>query len=70
MLFLTMGILSLIYTVYLLINGFLLATVMGTLLTTLILVYAYREHFWYTQVKHRKLGLDFTAWRQLIFKKE
>jgi intracellular multiplication protein IcmV len=67
--FLVISIILLTYTIYLLVNSYWLATFVGSLLTALILVYAYREHFWYTQIKYRKLGLDFKTWRQLLFKK-
>jgi intracellular multiplication protein IcmV len=55
------------YVIYLLVNGYILATFTSLLLTSLVLVYAYREHFWYTQMKHRKLGLNFKIWWRLLF---
>lgn len=55
------------YTIYLLLSFYLLATLVNLLLTTLVLVYAYREHFWYTQMKYRKLGLNFKMWWRLLF---
>ena len=70
LIFLIISMLLLSYTIYLLAHAYLLATFTGFLLTALVLVYAYREHFWYTQVKHRKLGLNFKTWWQLLFKKE
>lgn len=67
--FLGMSAILLIYTIYLLTKAHILAFFMGLLLTALVLTFAYREHFWYTQVKYRKLGLDFKTWRRLFLKK-
>jgi hypothetical protein len=65
--FLIIGVLLFAYAIYLLVNSYLLATFISLLLTTLVLVYAYREHFWYTQMKYRKLGLNFKIWWRLLF---
>lgn len=67
--FLIMSGLLLIYTIYLLSTLHIIAFLMSLLLNILIFTFAYREHFWYTQIKYRKLGLDFKTWRQLIFKR-
>jgi len=70
LMFLFISMILFFYTIYLLVNAYLLATFISALLTILVLVYAYREHFWYTQIKHRKLGLNFKIWWQLLLKKE
>jgi len=50
------------YMLYMLFHGHLLATMVSLVLTALSLTYALREHFWYMQMKRRKLGCTFQDW--------
>ncbi|HVV69295.1 MAG TPA: type IVB secretion system protein IcmV [Gammaproteobacteria bacterium] len=51
-----------VYTMYLLFSGLFLATFIGCVLVVIALALAFRDHFWYTQMKHRRLGLSFSDW--------
>lgn len=51
----------LFYTIYMVIHGHL-GMILGILLTALMATFAYREHFWYFQMKTRSLGNGFKDW--------
>ena len=56
-----------IFSCYLLIHhGTLSGMILGLVSTILLLVYAFRYHFWYFQIKQRKLGCTFDEWLQSI----
>jgi intracellular multiplication protein IcmV len=58
-----------IYAIYLFIEtSHVLGTAMSLVLSTVLLVYAYREHFWYFQLKKRKFGCTFKEWIAFTFK--
>lgn len=57
----------LIYTIYMVVHGHL-GLIIGFLITALMLVFAYREHFWYFQLKTRTLGNTFHNWLSYIFR--
>lgn len=53
---------ALIYVVYLFWQGFLMAGLIALIVSLVMLVLAYRYHFWYFQIKNRKLGCSFKEW--------
>lgn len=55
------AILLLVYTIYLVLQ-LSLGMILGLLVTVLMSVLAYREHFWYFQMKTRRLGNSFQDW--------
>lgn len=57
-----LGVLGLSYTVYMLIYGTWRAVMLSTVVDLLAWVLAFRYHFWYFQVKERKLGVTFSEW--------
>lgn len=59
--------LFLIYTVYMVWHGHL-GMILGFLVTILVAVFAYREHFWYFQMKTRTLGRTFKEWASFLLK--
>lgn len=62
-----MAIALLTYAVYLMIIGGAILAVMASLvLTVLMLVYSFREHFWYMQMKKRKIGCTVKEWIAFI----
>ena len=50
------------YAIYLLINLHLAAALLSFVLTLFALSLAFRQHFWYYQIKHRKLGCTIKEW--------
>ena len=60
MLVLALGLLG--YTVYQGIYGSILGVVVSLVLTLIALVMAFRYHFWWFQIKHRKLGCSLREW--------
>ena len=61
-LYLAFSIALIIYALYLFSLGRLLAVFATASLACLLLAYAYREHFWYMQIKRRKLHCVFKDW--------
>jgi intracellular multiplication protein IcmV len=55
------GLIFLAYTIYMIFHG-LLGSILGLLITALLFTFAYREHFWYYQMKVRRLGCSFREW--------
>ena len=64
MLFLAVLIFS--YTIYQLIYGTYRATVVSFVVMGLALVLAFRYHFWYFQIRQRKLGCTFREWYRAL----
>lgn len=69
LLFFLCGILSVVFSFYLLIRhhtfaGFLLGLAAAALFES----QAFRYHFWYFQIESRKLGCTFEEWRQYLYK--
>lgn len=56
------AILLFVYAGYQVFYGSLKATVVSLVVTMIALVLAFRYHFWYFQIKHRKLGCSFLEW--------
>lgn len=56
------------YTLYMIFHGHL-GMIMGALVTTLMAVFAYRESFWYFQMKTRTLGNSFKDWVSFILRR-
>jgi intracellular multiplication protein IcmV len=61
------SLLFLVYTIYMMVH-LQLGMVLGLLITTLMAVFAYREHFWYFQLKTRRLGNSFRNWLTFVFR--
>jgi|688.fasta_scaffold488095_2 intracellular multiplication protein IcmV len=66
-LYASFALLFLIYTVYLIIHGSL-GMIIGLLITSLMTTFAYREHFWYFQLKTRTLGNTFRDWVSFLLR--
>lgn len=58
------GVCSLIYTAYLLFSKEFAVSFLGIGVTSLFFAYAFRYHFWYFQIKNRRLGCTFKDWWQ------
>lgn len=58
----------LIYTIYMIFH-FHLGMILGILITILMAVFAYRESFWYFQMKTRKLGNTVHDWVSFMLKR-
>lgn len=56
------------YAVIRLYLGHFFAAFFSTIVALIALVEAYRNHLWYTQMKHEILGLNFSKWCTLFFK--
>jgi intracellular multiplication protein IcmV len=50
------------YVIYQALYGSIQATCISIVLACVILGFAFRYHFWFTQFKQRKLGLTFNEW--------
>ncbi|CEG55846.1 type IVB secretion system protein IcmV [Legionella fallonii] len=61
-LMLAVAILLLGYGGYQIFYGSLKAVIVSLVVTLIALVLAFRYHFWYFQIKHRKLGCTFNEW--------
>ena len=51
------------FGIYLLTDKFFLGFLLSLGMTAVMLAQAFRFHFWYFQIKHRKLGCTFEEWR-------
>lgn len=60
--FAALALLVLAYTVYLFWCGDIAAGMLGSLVTLITLTQVFRYHFWYFQMKKRKLGCTFKEW--------
>lgn len=56
------------YTIYLFRTGDFMSFVMSLMVCFLAFAFFFREHFWYTQIKHRRLGFTFSEWFKSILK--
>ncbi len=68
--FLIVGILLIIYFIYNLIAGEFFATLFSFVVACIAFVEAFRNHFWYTQMKNRKLGMSFKNWLAMFLNKK
>lgn len=57
-----LGLLAVLYVLYLLFAGFFGVSIFAFLIALIMFAYAYRYHFWYFQLKSRKLGCTFREW--------
>lgn len=51
-----------LYALYNMISGNIRATIVSLVITLLALVLGFRYHFWYYQIKEKKLGCTFREW--------
>jgi intracellular multiplication protein IcmV len=63
LLFVLIAVGVLVYGIWLLTHGHFHATVLSLAIVVLLLGQAFRFHFLYFQIKHRKLGCTFEEWR-------
>lgn len=56
------AILLFVYAVTLLVEGSIRGFILGLVVTTIALILAFRYHFWYFQIKERKLGCTIQEW--------
>ena len=62
-LFVLCGVLTLVFSFYLIFHHKTFSgMILGFVTSTLFFVYAFRYHFWYFQIKHRKLGCTIDDW--------
>lgn len=67
MLMLTLGSLLSLYLIYQIIYGHILAILLSIVVTLIAFILAFRYHFWYFQMKQKKLGCTVREWfRQSI----
>ena len=57
------------YGVSLFLYHHIVASISAFSVSMMVLSFSFREHFWYIQLKHRCLGLTFSKWIQLTFRK-
>jgi intracellular multiplication protein IcmV len=62
LIFLGLGFLCIIYSMYLLFNGAFFVSILAILLSMIIFMRAFGFHFFYFEIKHRKLGCTFREW--------
>ena len=60
----TFSVLILFYALYLAWTGLLFAFILALVVSCLAITYAFRFHFWWFQVKHRKLGCSIKEWSE------
>lgn len=68
-LYLVIAAILFVYALNLLFSGMFLATLIALVLIVMAVALAYREHFWYTQMKQQRLGLSFKEWFGYTFKR-
>lgn len=56
-----------LYALYLFFTLHFIAAFLSLIVTVLALILAFRQHFWYFQMKRRKLGCTFKEWFQGTF---
>ena len=57
------------YLIYLLAHKHFLASCLDSILVSLGALLAYREHFWYMQMRKKKLGCSFHDWMVFILRR-
>lgn len=68
--YLLVAISLLAYTIYLTMVSTAVLAILGCfVLTILMLVYSFREHFWYMQMKKRKLGCTVKEWVAFVLRR-
>jgi intracellular multiplication protein IcmV len=61
-LYFVIGLCLLVYTGVLFFYGHLTSTMLSLVLSFVLFTFAFREHFWYTQMKLKRLGCTFKEW--------
>lgn len=67
MLYLAMALGMIIYAIYLMAESHWHAAIISLSLTVILLTFAFREHFWYTQMKNKRLGMSVQDWLNATF---
>lgn len=63
--FVAFGVFTFVFSFYLLFHyGSILGWILGLAVVAAFLSQAFRYHFWYFQMKHRKLGCTFDEWKR------
>ncbi len=62
LIYFAMAFAMLIYALFLTFSHAWLAALMSYVLTFLLLSFAFREHFWYIQMREKKLGISLKEW--------
>lgn len=62
MVYVALGSLVIAYAIFLFCHEKWMATVMCIPITSVLFSFAFREHFWYIQLKHKRLGFTFKEW--------
>ena len=57
----------LLYAIFLCINAHYKAMTIAFAFTFMLFSLFFREHFWYTQIKHKRLGFTFGEWFSSLF---
>ena len=70
MLYLFFALCLVAYSIYLYYVGDLIGTLMCLPIISVLLSFCFKEHFWYTQMKHRRLGMNFRNWLDCLLKGE
>lgn len=58
------------YFIYLIINVRLFSAFFMLILTILMVLTAYQEHFWYMQMQKKKLGCNFREWLDFVLRRK
>ena len=61
--------LSLMYATHLFNKGMIMACFTTSCVSLILMSFAFRAHFWYTQIKYKKLGMTFYEWFRSLFEK-
>jgi len=70
LLYLVLGIGLFGYSFYLLFGkNLFLAFFVSFIMSILMFIYSYKEHFWYMQISKQKLGCTFKEWLRFLFKR-
>ncbi len=68
--YLVIAVVLFLYAVYLFaVLGLFLGAIMGFVIGCVALTLAFRQHFWYIQMKYRRLGFTFNDWVNATFRK-
>lgn len=68
MLYLAGFILDICYVIYLYATQRYMSAIMALAFAGVLFSMFFRQHFWYTQMKHRRLGFTFQQWVRSLFK--
>ena len=68
MVYFALFICDVVYAVYLYFNSRYMPALMAFAFSFVLFSMFFRQHFWYTQIKHRRLGFTFQQWVVSLFK--